>query len=412
MIEVKVDLPNFKSTYQLHTDDPYCLPWRSDPYQGVNIDCSNLSLDPDTFHVKLAHGILKWKVEGRKGVWLSLNIHQSHFIPIAAKFGFRFHNAEADRSTLCLWLPSYNYSLSYPAPNQPLTRSPSQPPYIPSKVFEPEELLELTSESCFDINDPDTISRLPIGATHQVGVGCIVLHPTLPLILAVQEKKGPLGGSGVWKIPTGLLDQGEDIYCAAIREIKEETGLEAKFSSLLSIRQSHNVLFGKSDLFFVALLEVQLCGKCQNEGHTSNISENNLTENDLELTPSSSSCYSPSCTCLHPKPQEEEIETCAWLSPNEYFNQEFFKKSPLHSLLNKIIKKEFDIEMNRRQATEEGIINDIDSSYQDNIKLNKSNITSENLSSSFSISRHSSGWVPTELPIGWRPGKQVLYHPH
>lgn len=42
-------------------------------------------------------------------------------------------------------------------------------------------------------------------------------------VLAVQERSGPLKGTGIWKIPTGLLDKGEDIPDGAIREVLEET---------------------------------------------------------------------------------------------------------------------------------------------------------------------------------------------
>lgn len=76
-------------------------------------------------------------------------------------------------------------------------------------------------------------------------------------MLAVQEKSGVLQGTGVWKFPTGVVDEvcvcvpgsfvfdchsngvwfksnqyikhslvkGEDICVAAVREVKEETGV-------------------------------------------------------------------------------------------------------------------------------------------------------------------------------------------
>ncbi|KAG4946014.1 hypothetical protein JHK87_042021 [Glycine soja] len=44
------------------------------------------------------------------------------------------------------------------------------------------------------------------------------------LVLVVQENSGLFQGTGVWKFPTGVVDQGEDICVAAVREVKEETG--------------------------------------------------------------------------------------------------------------------------------------------------------------------------------------------
>ena len=43
-------------------------------------------------------------------------------------------------------------------------------------------------------------------------------------MLVVQEAIGPLKGKDIWKIPTGLMDPGEDLHDAAARECLEETG--------------------------------------------------------------------------------------------------------------------------------------------------------------------------------------------
>jgi 8-oxo-dGTP pyrophosphatase MutT (NUDIX family) len=70
-------------------------------------------------------------------------------------------------------------------------------------------------------------------------------------VLVVQEAAGPLRGSGVWKMCTGLVDAGEDVPAAAAREVHEETGVVAIPSTILALRQAHG--FGaaaKSDLFF------------------------------------------------------------------------------------------------------------------------------------------------------------------
>lgn len=47
---------------------------------------------------------------------------------------------------------------------------------------------------------------------------------------------------------------GENISETAIREVKEETGIETEFVSLLSFRHIHEFRWGTDDLYFVCLL--------------------------------------------------------------------------------------------------------------------------------------------------------------
>ncbi|KAF5943479.1 hypothetical protein HYC85_017556 [Camellia sinensis] len=101
---------------------------------------------------------------------------------------------------------------------------------------------------------PETANSLPVNATHRVGIGAFVMNEEKE-VLVVQEKSGMLRGTGVWKFPTGVVDEGEDICDAAVREVKEETGIDAKFVEILAFRQSHEAFFEKSDLFFVCLLQ-------------------------------------------------------------------------------------------------------------------------------------------------------------
>ena len=50
------------------------------------------------------------------------------------------------------------------------------------------------------------------------------------------------------------IQAGEDITLGAEREVLEETGIRARFSAVLAMRQAHGFAFGKSDLFFVLAL--------------------------------------------------------------------------------------------------------------------------------------------------------------
>ncbi|KAH0941875.1 hypothetical protein HID58_001512 [Brassica napus] len=95
---------------------------------------------------------------------------------------------------------------------------------------------------------PESESTIPLNASHRVRVGAVVLNHNK------EEKYGLLRGSGVWKIPTGVVDEGEDIFAAAIREVKEETGIDTEFLEVLAFCQTHESFFVKSDLFFICLL--------------------------------------------------------------------------------------------------------------------------------------------------------------
>jgi ADP-ribose pyrophosphatase YjhB (NUDIX family) len=41
----------------------------------------------------------------------------------------------------------------------------------------------------------------------------------------VQAKNGAFGETEIWEVPTGLLNQGEDLSAGAVRKVKEETGV-------------------------------------------------------------------------------------------------------------------------------------------------------------------------------------------
>ncbi|XP_040363001.1 nudix hydrolase 2 isoform X2 [Rosa chinensis] len=94
---------------------------------------------------------------------------------------------------------------------------------------------------------------LPENATHRLGIGAFLINQNRE-VLVVQEKGGQYGGTGVWKLPTGAVDEGEDIYAAAVREVKEETGIDSEFIEILAFRQIHKSFFQKSDLFFLCML--------------------------------------------------------------------------------------------------------------------------------------------------------------
>lgn len=173
-----------------------------------------------------------WKQEGKRGIWLNVPITHAAFAAVAAAAGFSIHHAsDQDGIVMTKWLP---------------TNSPSPLPHF-----------------CHTF----------------VGIGGLVTN-SAGHILVVRERFSVIE-SKPYKLPGGMVDPGEDLTAAVVREVREETGVIARFRSLISVRHAHSVSFGKSDLYFVARLEAE--------------------SDAISLDPA-------------------EIDECRWLSPQEYLN--------------------------------------------------------------------------------------------
>jgi 8-oxo-dGTP pyrophosphatase MutT (NUDIX family) len=55
-------------------------------------------------------------------------------------------------------------------------------------------------------------------------------------------------------MPGGLVDTGERLSDAVEREVFEETGVRARFESIVCLRHQHGYRFGKSDFYVVCRL--------------------------------------------------------------------------------------------------------------------------------------------------------------
>jgi ADP-ribose pyrophosphatase YjhB (NUDIX family) len=216
-----------------------------DNYNGVTL---RLEQDDEYFSQRLASSLERWGSEGRRGVWIHLPTPLAHHVPICTNLGFDFHSAKPGMLILTKWLPA------------------------------------------------DSESRLPHGPTHQVGVGTLVLNQAGEM-LVVQEKTGPAAKFKLWKLPTGLLDPGEDVATAAIRELQEETGLEATLEKILCIRHATSS-DRQSDLFFVCLLKLK---------------------DPTQI----------------PRPQEDEIADIKWMSVDQFVHQDLWNGSPVYKELNR-----------------------------------------------------------------------------
>ena len=104
---------------------------------------------------------------------------------------------------------------------------------------------------------PNSLNKMPGFATHYVGVGGVVLNHDKTKLLCIQEAKPPTELGRLWKLPGGLVETGESIEQAVVREVWEETGIRAKFTSILGFRELLKYQWGQQDLYMVCMLEVE-----------------------------------------------------------------------------------------------------------------------------------------------------------
>eukprot|EP00928_Gymnodinium_smaydae_P028944 TRINITY_DN21938_c0_g1_i1.p1 TRINITY_DN21938_c0_g1~~TRINITY_DN21938_c0_g1_i1.p1 ORF type:complete len:475 (+),score=74.86 TRINITY_DN21938_c0_g1_i1:108-1532(+) len=181
------------------------LSWKVDRYNGIVAEVDSEAVTrPGHFVDDLDAALATWQASERAGVWVRVPLGLAACIPTLASRGFEYHHARGDYCMLTRWLRG------------------------------------AASESKF-----------PKYAGTQVGVGACVLNSD-GKVLVVKESVAPSKkAQGLWKMPGGLADPGEDIAACAIREVQEETGIDAEFESIICFRHAHGLKFGVSDLYFL-----------------------------------------------------------------------------------------------------------------------------------------------------------------
>jgi len=144
-----------------------------------------------------------------KAIWLIVPSKHSHLIHHFTKNEYKFHHVE-ENDILCL----YKWLLNTPC-------------------------------------------NLPNYASRYLGVGGLILNKDGQILLVKERRTISKKLDEMWKIPTGLAENGESIQQAVIREVKEETGLDIKFQGVLAFREAFPYLFNASDLFFVCLCKCE-----------------------------------------------------------------------------------------------------------------------------------------------------------
>ncbi|XP_050693380.1 uncharacterized protein LOC126984048 isoform X1 [Eriocheir sinensis] len=185
-----------------------------DRYSGITVSSDEESVSSQDFEEMLQVSLSHWMEEKIRGVWFKVDIQHAEWVPVLAKHGFTYHHAKPEFVMMVRWLA---------------------------------------------VNEPNNIPRY---AHNVVGVGAFVVNDEDEL-LVVRER---FYTRPHWKLPGGYVELKEDLGTAAIREVKEETGVEAEFVSLVAFRHVHGATFDCSDMYFIVHLrpttsQIVMCKK-------------------------------------------------------------------------------------------------------------------------------------------------------
>lgn len=186
------------------------------PFGGRIVDEDTLPTDPREFATLLEASVEAWRSEGCKVVWLRLPLHTAALVPIAVESGFVYHHATEDAVQLTLTLVHGSYV----------------PPFATHYIGAGGVVLRRAGE------------ERPVGDTRANGAAAELLVVSE----AYRTRRH-------YKLPGGALHPGEHIVDAALREVKEETGIDTSFESLVCFRHWHGYRHGKSDIYFVCRLK-------------------------------------------------------------------------------------------------------------------------------------------------------------
>mmetsp|Transcript_125100 Transcript_125100/g.348106 ORF Transcript_125100/g.348106 Transcript_125100/m.348106 type:complete len:478 (+) Transcript_125100:106-1539(+) len=179
---------------------------REDRFSGVTIDIpADSTVTVSEFAACLKTCLAEWTDKCKRGVWFKVPLSCARFVgPLTAE-RFKFHHAQEDYVMLTRWLE-------------------------------------------------ESPSKLPHYSFTQVGVGGAVVNAKNEVLMIQERIQAEAKFQGLWKLPGGLADPGEDFAITAIREVLEETGVKSELVGVTSMRHQHGLRFGQSDIYVVVRL--------------------------------------------------------------------------------------------------------------------------------------------------------------
>ncbi|XP_004524914.1 uncharacterized protein LOC101456566 isoform X1 [Ceratitis capitata] len=177
-----------------------------DRFNGVLIESASEHDETTDFAKKLQKSLDYWISIKRRAIWFTVQKEHAAWVPELAKADFEFHHVCTSSSSVVMyrWLPTEEYA------------------------------------------------NIPTFCHTMLGVGGLVVNDN-DEVLVVSDRYALIANS--WKLPGGYVEPGEELVNAAIREVKEETGIDCVFRTVLSIRHSHGGSFGCSDMYVVVALK-------------------------------------------------------------------------------------------------------------------------------------------------------------
>lgn len=188
--------------------------YRYNRYNDVEIDVGRMDIgSEESFSRDLEREIRRWKsrISGRRGetsalMWLRVPVDNVHCVPWVVRRRFSLHHATPDYVML--------------------------------------------------VHRASSRAVVPKYGTHYMRVECLVVEAGTGRVLVVKESVGP--SDLKYKFVTGSVDPGEYVSEAAVREVREETGIRATVSGMLGLGNRLGTRFGKDEMLVGVLMTAEI----------------------------------------------------------------------------------------------------------------------------------------------------------